>query len=140
MKTDYKPVRTIRRAELAKLTGCNLETIRYYENIGVMSEPPRSAKNYRSYDEAHVTRLNFVMRARDLGFKLEEIRDLLALVDGGIQTCGEVQAVATRHLKNIRTKITDMRRIERVLSDTVSQCTGNDVPECAVIDALIKAT
>jgi MerR family mercuric resistance operon transcriptional regulator len=80
------------------------------------------------------------MRARDLGFKLEEIRDLLALVDGGIQTCGEVQAVATRHLKNIRDKISDMRRIERVLSDTVSQCTGDDVPECAVIDALIRAT
>lgn len=140
MKNDHKPVKVIRRADLARLTGCNLETIRYYETIGVMPEPPRNAKNYRSYDESHVTRLNFVMRARDLGFKLEEIRDLLALVDGGIQTCGEVQAVATRHLTNVRAKITDMRRIERVLSETVSQCTGDDVPECAVIDALIMTT
>lgn len=136
MKNDHKPVRAIRRAELAKLTGCNLETIRYYENIGVMPEPPRNEKNYRSYDQSHVARLNFVMRARDLGFTLEEVRDLLTLVDGGIQTCGEVQTVASRHLESVRNKITDMKRVERVLSETVAQCTGDDVPECAVIDAL----
>jgi len=138
MKNDHKTVRDIRRADLARLTGCNLETIRYYENIGVMPEPPRNAKNYRNYDQSHVTRLNFVMRARDLGFTLEEIRELLALVDGGIQTCGEVQAVASRHLESVRDKITDMRRIEQVLSETVAQCTGDDVPECAVIDALTE--
>ena len=138
MENDHKTVRDIRRADLARLTGCNLETIRYYENIGVMPEPPRNAKNYRNYDQSHVTRLNFVMRARDLGFTLEEIRELLALVDGGIQTCGEVQAVASRHLESVRDKITDMRRIEQVLSETVAQCTGDDVPECAVIDALTE--
>lgn len=138
MKNDHKTVRDIRRADLARLTGCNSETIRYYENIGVMPEPPRNAKNYRSYDQSHVTRLNFVMRARDLGFTLGEVRELLALVDGGIQTCSEVQAVASRHLESVRDKITDMRRIEQVLSETVGQCTGDDVPECAVIDALTE--
>jgi MerR family mercuric resistance operon transcriptional regulator len=139
MKNVNKAVKAIQRADLARLTGCNLETIRYYENIGVMPEPPRNAKNYRCYDDTHVTRLNFVMRARDLGFTLEEIRDLLALVDGGIQTCAEVQVLASHHLENVRDKINDMQRIERVLSETVARCSGADVPECAVIDALTKA-
>jgi len=138
MKIYHTTARVIRRSDLARMTGCNLETIRYYENIGVMPEPPRNAKNYRSYDETHVARLRFVMRARDLGFTLEEIRDLLALVEGGIQTCGEVQGLASKHLDVVRAKITDLRRIERVLSDTVSKCTGDDVPQCAVIDALTE--
>ena len=91
MKNRHRSVKVLRRGDLARLTGCNLETIRYYENIGVMPEPPRSSKNYRVYDDRHVARLCFIMRARELGFTLDEVRDLLALVDGGAQTCGEVQ-------------------------------------------------
>ncbi|MAX74635.1 MAG: MerR family transcriptional regulator [Nioella sp.] len=131
-------MKILRRGDLARLTGCNLETIRYYETIGVMPEPPRSSKNYRVYDDTHVTRLRFVMRARELGFTLDEVRDLLAMVDGGQQTCGEVQALATAHLATVRAKIADLRRIEHVLSSTVAQCTGDDVPECPVIDALTE--
>jgi len=139
MKIHHTKVNCIRRSDLARMTGCNLETIRYYENIGVMPEPPRNANNYRSYGETHVARLRFVMRARDLGFTLEEIRDLLALVDGGLQTCAEVQPLASKHLEKVKVKIADLRRIEKVLAETVSQCTGDDVPECAVIDALTVA-
>lgn len=138
MKNDHRSVKILRRGDLARLTGCNLETIRYYETIGVMPEPPRSSKNYRVYDDSHVTRLRFVMRARGLGFTLDEVRDLLAMVDGGQQTCGEVQALATAHLATVRAKIADLRRIEQVLSSTVAQCTGDDVPECPVIDALTE--
>jgi len=138
VKNDHRSVKILRRGDLARLTGCNLETIRYYETIGVMPEPPRSSKNYRVYDDTHVTRLRFVMRARELGFTLDEVRDLLAMVDGGQQTCGEVQALATAHLATVRTKIADLRRIEHVLSSTVAQCTGDDVPECPVIDALTE--
>lgn len=132
-------VRGLRRSELARLTGCNLETIRYYENIGIMPPPPRTARNYRVYDESHVARLRFVMRARDLGFTLEETRDLLDLVDGRAGTCADVQALAQRHIETVRAKIADLRRIERVLSETVSRCTGDEVPDCAVIDALQQA-
>ena len=138
MKNDHRSVKILRRGDLARLTGCNLETIRYYETIGVMPEPPRSSKNYRVYDDTHVTRLRFVMRARELGFTLDEVRDLLAMVDGGQQTCGEVQALATAHLATVRAKIADLRRIEHVLSSTLAQCTGDDVPECPVIDALTE--
>ncbi len=136
MKNDHGSVRVLKRSDLARATGCNLETIRYYENIGVMPDPPRNAKNYRSYDQSHVARLSFVMRARDLGFTLEEIRDLLALVDGGVQTCAEVQVMAAHHHQSVKQKIADLRRIEKVLADTMAQCSGQDVPECAVIDAL----
>ena len=115
MKNHHRSVKVLRRGDLAKLTGCNLETIRYYENIGVMPEPPRTSKNYRAYDESHV-------------------------VDGGVQTCGEVQGLANSHLASVRAKIDDLRRIERVLSSTVAQCTGDDVPECPVIDALTEVT
>lgn len=136
MKSHHRSVKVIRRSDLARMTGCNLETIRYYENIGVMPQPPRTAKNYRAYDEDHVGRLRFIMRARELGFALEEVRDLLALVDGGAQTCGEVQVLANAHLASVRAKIADLRRIEHVLASTVAQCTGDDVPDCPVIDAL----
>ncbi|GAB4283730.1 MAG: Cd(II)/Pb(II)-responsive transcriptional regulator [Roseovarius sp.] len=136
MKSDHSKVSVLRRSDLARLTGCNLETIRYYENIGIMPDPPRTASNYRAYDASHVARLRFVMRARGLGFTLEEIRDLLGLVDGRAATCADVQALATRHIASVRAKIADLRRIEQVLSETVSRCSGDNVPECAVIDAL----
>jgi len=139
MKINHSKVSVIRRSDLARLTGCNLETIRYYETIGVMPEPPRTSKNYRVYDDTHVVRLRFVMRSRDLGFTLEEIRDLLGLVDGKAGTCADVQILATRHIGAVRAKIADLQRIENVLTETVSQCTGEDVPDCAVIDALTQA-
>lgn len=139
MKVNHTKVSVIRRSDLARLTGCNLETIRYYETIGVMPEPPRTSKNYRAYDDTHVARLRFVMRSRDLGFTLDDVRDLLGLVDGKAGTCADVQILASRHVESVRAKIIDLQRIEKVLSETVSRCTGNDVPECAVIDALTQA-
>lgn len=132
-------VRSIRRGDLARATGCNLETIRYYEKIGIMPDPPRSTKGYRSYDDTHVKRLKFVMRSRDLGFSLEEVRGLLGLVDDRSRTCAEVQIIAEDHLTDVQAKIADLQRIERVLSDTVARCTGDAAPECAVIDALLDA-
>ena len=85
------------RSVLSKKTGVNGETIRYYEKIGIMPDPPRSTKGYRSYDDAHVKRLKFVMRSRDLGFSLEEVRGLLGLVDDRSRTCAEVQIIADQH-------------------------------------------
>lgn len=130
-------VTSLRRIDLARTTGCNLETIRYYEKIGIMPDPPRSMKGYRSYDDAHVKRLKFVMRSRDLGFSLEEVRGLLGLVDDQSRTCAEVQLIADDHLTDVQAKIADLQRIERVLSDTVARCTGDAAPDCAVIDALL---
>jgi MerR family mercuric resistance operon transcriptional regulator len=133
---DHVSGNALQRAELARRTGCNLETIRYYEKIGMMPDPPRTASGYRVYDKGHVSRLRFILRARDLGFAIEEIRGLLALVDGGTQTCAEVKERTERHLADVRAKIADLRRIERVLAATAANCTGNEVPDCPVLDAL----
>ena len=133
---DHVSGKRLQRAELARRTGCNLETIRYYEKIGMMPDPPRTASGYRVYDEGHVSRLRFILRARELGFAIEQIRGLLELVDGGTQTCAEVKERTERHLMDVRAKIADLKRIEKVLAATASRCSGEDVPECPVLDAL----
>lgn len=127
---------TLQRAELARRTGCNLETIRYYEKIKMIPDPPRTASGYRVYDDSHVSRLRFILRARELGFSIDEIRGLLELVDRGTQTCAEVKERTERHLIDVRAKIADLKRIEKVLAETAEQCSGEDVPECPVLEAL----
>lgn len=133
---DHEFASGLKRGELARRTGTNLETVRYYEKIGLLPEPPRNANDYRVYDDSHVRRLRFVLRGRELGFTIDEIRGLLSLVDGGTQTCAEVRARTEHHLKDIRDKIADLRRIETILANTAAQCSGNDVPECAILEAL----
>jgi MerR family mercuric resistance operon transcriptional regulator len=133
---DHVSGRGLQRAELARRTGCNLETIRYYEKIGVMPDPPRTASGYRLYDDSHVSRLRFILRARELGFTIEQTRGLLDLVDGGTQTCAEVKERTGLHLAEVRAKIADLKRIEKVLATTVARCSGEDVPECPILDAL----
>ncbi|MCT9000149.1 MerR family transcriptional regulator [Chelativorans intermedius] len=135
---DHISGRPLRRKELARRTGCNIETVRYYEKIGLMPEPPRSAAGYRLYDEDHVSRLRFVLRARELGFAIDEVRDLLGLVDSGTQTCAEVKERTERHLSDVRARIADLRRIEKVLAATAARCTGERVPECPVLEALSR--
>lgn len=126
----------LKRAELANRSGCNIETIRYYEKVGMLPDPPRSVAGYRLYGDQHVARLRFILRARELGFSLEDIRGLLDLVDGGTQTCAEVKVRTERHLDDVRRRIADLRRIERVLAQTARRCSGDAVPECPVLDAL----
>lgn len=126
----------MKRSDLAQATGCNLETIRYYENIGVMPPPQRSENGYRVYDEDDRKRLGFVMRGRELGFNLKEIKGLLALLDTNSVTCEEVYHRTENHLASVRQKIRDLKKLERVLSTTAAQCSGENVPDCPVIDAL----
>jgi len=131
---------SITRGELAKRTGCNLETIRYYEKIGLMPEPSRSTNGYREYDQIHVKRLQFIMRGRELGFTMEDLKSLLDLVDRKAVSCGEVSRLTKEHLESVHQKINDLRRIEDALSKTLLSCSGKDVPECPVIDALFLST
>ncbi len=121
---------------LSKRTGVNIETVRYYERIGIMPAPPRTEGGQRVYDDSHLKRLAFIRRSRQLGFSLDEVRSLLKLVDGGDYTCGEVRDMTVAHIEDIRRKISDLRRMERVLKDMAAQCNGGDVPECPILDAL----
>lgn len=133
---NHVSVKGMKRGQLARQTGCNLETIRYYEKIDLMPDPPRTASGYRVYDETHVARLRFVLRGRELGFSIEDIRGLLSLVDLGTQTCVEIQDLTEQHLQAVRAKILDLQRIEKVLAETAAQCTGDEAPTCAVLEAL----
>jgi MerR family transcriptional regulator, mercuric resistance operon regulatory protein len=124
---------------LSKKSGVNIETIRYYEKVGVMPAPARSVGGYRVYGSDHLKRLRFVRRSRELGFSLDEIRDLLRLVDGHAYTCAEVRALALDHLAEVRRKIKDLRRIARVMADMAAQCTGDQIPQCPIIDVLFQS-
>ena len=128
----------LRRAELARLTGCNLETVRYYETVGLLPAPPRTAAGHRVYDGRHVARLGFIMRARQLGFSIDDMKSLLALVDRQAVTCAEVQSTALSHLESIRRKIADLMRLERSLEETLRGCSGEEVPGCPLIDVLLQ--
>lgn len=125
--------------ELSEQTKCKIETIRYYERIGLLSEPIRSDSGYRIYEENHVRRLLFIRRSRELGFTIEEIRGLLNLVDGGSYTCSDVKTITMEHVKSIRLKIADLKTLEKTLSAIASQCAGDATPECPIIDVLFDS-
>ncbi|MDE1915948.1 MAG: helix-turn-helix domain-containing protein [Sphingomonadales bacterium] len=121
--------------ELSRRTGCNIETIRYYERIGLI---PRAARRgrYRSYGATDVGRLLFVRRARELGFTLEEIAALLGIAIAGQVNCGEARDIAAAHLMGVRKRLADLKRMERVLAATVAACDRDDHAGCPLIDTL----
>ncbi|HLQ25395.1 MAG TPA: helix-turn-helix domain-containing protein [Acidiferrobacterales bacterium] len=121
---------------LSKRTGCKVETIRYYEHIGFLPDPPRTEAGHRRYNENHFRRLIFIRRCREMGFHQSQIKTLLQLVDGGHYTCAEVKEIAVRHLGDIQQKIVDLKKLERILKNMSAQCKRGMVPECPVIDAL----
>jgi len=122
--------------QLSRLSGVNIETIRYCERIKMLPAPPRTAAGRRVYDPAHVRVLAFIRRSRELGFSLYEIRALIRL--GGLEkaTCREVREIAAHHLEDIRTKIDDLQKLERLLARTIARCSGRTVPDCPVLDVL----
>jgi MerR family transcriptional regulator, mercuric resistance operon regulatory protein len=114
--------------ELSRRTGGNVETIRYYERIGLLPVPDRKGR-YRRYGAADVGRLVFVRRARELGFTLDEVRVLLKLsrVDGGA-ACAEVRDLAASHLAEVQTKIADLQAMEQTLTEAVRRCDAGEMP------------
>lgn len=121
---------------LSKQTGCNIETIRYYERIGLLPAPARTDGGHRSYRDEHLKRLTFIRRSRVLGFTIDEIRGLLDLVDEGRHTCDEVKSITLDHLLEIRAKISDLEKLATVLQDMAAQCAGGTVPDCPIVEAL----
>ena len=121
---------------LARQTGANVETIRYYERIGLWAAPPRSAGGYRLYGTEHLERLKFIRRARRLGFSIGEVRTLLRLADERKRPCAEARAVAEGHLADVRNKIADLQTMEKVLTETVARCAAGTGAPCVLIDAL----
>ena len=122
--------------ELGRWTETKVETVRYYERIGLLIAPARTEGNYRAYGEAELNRLSFIRRARDLGFSIEQVRDLLALSDRRDQSCAEVDELAGAHLAEVERKIADLEALRRELSALLSQCRKGTISTCLIIEAL----
>ncbi|MFA7428740.1 MAG: helix-turn-helix domain-containing protein [Rhodospirillaceae bacterium] len=121
---------------LAAHSGCKVPTIRYYEQIGLMAPPDRSEGNQRLYDAAALQRLAFIRHARDLGFTLDDIRDLLTLSESPDLPCAAADAIARRHLSAVRDRIESLRRLEGELEKIATACQSDTVRECRVIEML----
>jgi Cu(I)-responsive transcriptional regulator len=125
--------------ELARTADTKAETIRYYERIGLLPSPPRTAGNYRAYSDEHVSRLTFTRRARDLGFSIEQIRTLLNLSDDKRQSCEAVDTIARAHLADVERKLADLEALRRELDALIGQCRHGTVADCRIIEALAPA-
>ena len=125
---------------LSKATGVGIETIRYYERIGMMPKVPRGPGGQRQYNDVLLRRLSFIRKGKEMGFSQKEVRGLLALVDDHTFTCGEVQEITQEHLHSVQSKVRDLQRLENVLADMINQCAGGDVPDCPIIDTLFSNT
>jgi len=127
------------RGKLATRTGCNIETIRYYEAIGLLPAPARTAAGYRSYEDEHLRRLNFIQRAKTLGFSGKQVRELLELTDpGGNHTRGDVKSLTESHIDEIAGRIRDLQKIKRRLSQISSFCDGSELSAgtCPILETL----
>lgn len=121
---------------LAEATGIRVETVRWYEKVGLLPAPERSPGNYRLYGPEHLRRLSFIRRGRALGFTVEQIRDLLALSDDRNRSCGEVDTIARAHLADVERKLADLTQLAAELREVIDRCGCGNVADCRIIEAL----
>src|SRR3954451_3041640 len=119
---------------LARETGVKATTIRFYEDIGLLPRPPRTESNRRTYDEPDVKRLRFIRHARELGFEVDAIRQLLSLADHPDRPCREVDQIAREHLQAINAKIAQLVALRTEVEHMLDQCAQGQVRECRVIE------
>ncbi|BCJ87276.1 Hg(II)-responsive transcriptional regulator [Effusibacillus dendaii] len=128
-----------RISQLAKACNVNKETIRYYERLGLIPEPTRSDSGYRMYPEDMVQRIGFIKRMQDLGFTLQEIDKLLGVVDRDEVKCKDMYDFTDLKLREIQSKIQDLRKIERMLISLKEKCPENkEMFECPIIETLME--
>lgn len=125
--------------EIAKQTGLKVETVRFYEAEGLIDPPTRSGGNYRLYGRSHLDRLSFIKRSRDLGFTLDQVRDLLRLSDNPRASCDEVDAIAAEHIAVIDRKLADLNALRNEIVTWGGSCGTSSIAECKVMDALTSA-
>ncbi len=121
---------------LAQKTGAKVQTIRYYEELGLIPAPDRTQGGQRRYDAHHISRLSFIRHARALGFSLAQVRDLLALADDPSRDCSAADSIARAHLRAVKAKIAALNSLKKELGRMVDQCTGKSTSECRVIETL----
>ncbi|MEQ1929124.1 MAG: helix-turn-helix domain-containing protein [Parvularculaceae bacterium] len=121
---------------LARASGVKVTTIRYYESIGLIDPPERSEGGQRLYDRNAVERMNFIRHARDLGFSLEAIRELIALASNKDRSCAEIDEIARRHAADIRHRIRRLKALEREMERMIKACAVDKVADCRVLAVL----
>ena len=128
----------MRIGELARAAGTKTETIRYYEREGILSAADRTDSNYRDYSAEHLAKLTFVRRARELGFGMAQIRELLALSDQDDKPCEEVDQLVQQHLSEVERKIADLISLRDELSQTLRSCQAKRIGECQIVESLAR--
>lgn len=123
--------------DLAKATGAQAETIRYYEREGLLADPARTESNYRRYDQTHVARLSFIRHCRSLDMTLDEIRTLLRFKDDPGANCGAVNELLDEHIDHVAERIRELKRLQAELKDLRGQCDARDA-SCGILGALEK--
>lgn len=121
---------------LARETGVKIPTIRYYESVGLLPKPARIASQRRVYDGNDVKRLKFIRHARELGFDVDDIRELLKLSDQPSQSCRAVDTIARRHLRDIQSRMKRLKALEDEVSRMIRQCAKHKIANCRVIEVL----
>jgi Cu(I)-responsive transcriptional regulator len=129
-------VEKLQIGDLARATNTKVETIRYYEQIGLLPAPARTSGNFRAYSAKHLGRLSFIRRARDLGFTLDQVRELLSLSDQKRRSCEAVDVIARQHLADVDRKIEDLTALRDELSSLIEQCGCGTIADCRIIEAL----
>lgn len=119
-------------SEVSKRAGLPAKTIRYYEEIGLVS-PARSGNGYRSFRDSDLHKLAFLGRARALGFSIEDCRNLMTLYEDRGRASSDVKAIASEHLVAIDAKLAELRQMRNTLADLVSSCAGDDRPDCPIL-------
>ncbi len=138
MATERKTGFTV--GDLATQSGCTVETVRYYEKTGLMPDPPRTEGGHRIYSLDHLKRLFFIHRSRELGFTIEEVKELLRFVDEPAHTCGEVGDMAMLQARAVQEKIKDLKRLQKALDEMAALCKGGryKIDDCPIVDALFE--
>ena len=122
--------------ELARESGCKPETVRYYERIGLLPSAPRNEGNQRRYIATDIRRLTFIRHARDFGFSVEAVRELLKMADYPAMPCDEVDALAKHHLAEVEARLARLTAVRDELQRMIDQCAGGNVGHCHIIDVL----
>lgn len=124
--------------QVAEAAGCKVQTVRYYEEVGLVPRPPRTIGNQRRYGMDTVARLRFIRHARGLGFPLQAVRDLIGLADQPERPCAAVDAIAQEQLVDVERRLARLRSLKRELERMIEQCAGGRVRDCRVLEALAE--
>jgi MerR family mercuric resistance operon transcriptional regulator len=136
--TDSESQMTI--GQLAQRSDTAIQTIRYYGRVGLLTPIRRTESNYRVYDPEAIRRLEFIRRAKDIGFSLNDIKALLAMADGTVRRCHEVREFSESRLAKTRSQISRLKAMEKVLAELIDQCaTSENITDCPILESLIEA-